>query len=165
MSDYVTPIFTIRKIRPKEDATFYQLNCPDWINVVPVTKENEVVLVRQYRYGTSEETLEIPGGQMDPGDKSPMDAAVREFSEETGYGMGRWSTLGWVHPNPAIQSNRCHSFLATDLRKVAEPKPDPNEGFEEQFVRLSDVPGLVTGGRITHSLVIGAFYLLHARQD
>jgi 8-oxo-dGTP pyrophosphatase MutT (NUDIX family) len=146
------------------DHPFYVLDAPAWINVIPLMSDDRVVMIRQYRFGTEEETLEIPGGMCDEGE-SPAEAAHRELLEETGFAAGSLVELGSVHPNPAIQSNRCHSFLATDLRRIADPKPDPNEGFEEELVRLSEVPGLVTGGRITHSLVIGAFYLLNARKD
>ncbi len=142
--------------------SFYCIDAPDWINVIPLTKDDEVVLVRQYRFGTTDFTLEIPGGMCDPGE-SPLEAARRELAEETGYGSDGWVELGWVHPNPALQGNRCHTFLARQARRVAEPRPDPHEAFELSKVPLGEIPALIGDGKITHSLVVAAFQLLTIR--
>ncbi len=142
--------------------TFYCIDAPDWINVIPLTQDGEVVLVRQYRFGTTDFTLEIPGGMCDPGE-SPIEAARRELAEETGYASDGWVELGWVHPNPALQGNRCHTFLARSARLVAEPQPDPHEAFELSRVPLGEIPALIGDGKITHSLVVAAFQLLTVR--
>src|SRR5690349_16614812 len=83
------------------------ISCPDWVNVIPVTRSGEVVLVRQFRFGIWQDTLEIPGGMVDDGE-APADAALRELEEETGYRPRELVPLGSIHPNPALQSNRCH---------------------------------------------------------
>lgn len=143
----------------KHPDPFYVVDSPDWINVIPLTAGGRVLMIRQFRFGTGAETLEIPGGMCDPGE-DPAQAARRELLEETGYSAASVIPLGSVHPNPAIQSNRCHSFLADGLNRVSDPDPDPNESFEQLQVPLSDVPGLIASGRITHSLVVAAFHLL-----
>ena len=142
---------------------FYVVSAPDWINVIPLLDDDRVVMIRQYRFGTESETLEIPGGMCDPGENA-LAAAHRELLEETGFSASSVTPLGAVHPNPAIQNNRCHTFLATGLSREAEPQPDTNEGFEERLVPLADIPGLIAGGEITHSLVVAAFYLLGSRR-
>lgn len=141
--------------RPPRD--FYVVEAPDWINVVPVTPGGEVVLVRQYRFGIAAATLEIPGGMCDPRE-APRDAAARELREETGYASDELVDLGWVHPNPAVQTNRCHSFLARHARRVGDPTPDPDEAFEIVTVPLGAIPALIRSGEITHALVVTAFY-------
>ena len=138
---------------------FYVVTAPDWINVIPVTDDDRVILVRQYRFGIEGSTLEIPGGMCDEGE-APADAARRELREETGYDAGELELLGSVHPNPAIQNNRCHSFLAPGVRRVGAPDPDADEAIEVVEVPLSEIPGLIAGGKITHALVIAAFHYL-----
>jgi 8-oxo-dGTP pyrophosphatase MutT (NUDIX family) len=142
-----------------DPATFYRITAPDWINVVPLTESDEVVFVRQYRFGTESFTLEIPGGMCDPGEE-PLTAAVRELREETGYTAGEMTPLGFVHPNPALQNNRCHSYLARGLQSSGPPEPDEHEELEVSHVPLARVPDLIRDGAITHSLVVAAFHLL-----
>ena len=141
------------------EEPFYIIDAPAWINVIPITADDRVLMIRQYRWGTEELTLEIPGGMCDPGE-SPLTAAHRELREETGHVAGEMRELGWVHPNPAIQNNRCHSYLARDVVEVGAPQPDPNESFEQISVPLSEIPGLIRERKITHALVVTAFQML-----
>jgi len=87
------------------------LEAPDWINVVALTQEGKLVMVRQHRFGNGEITMEIPAGIIEEGEES-RDAATRELLEETGYSTKKWEYLGWVAPNPAFLNNRCHHWLA-----------------------------------------------------
>ena len=139
---------------------FFVLDAPDWVNVIPLTPDNQVVCVRQYRAGTDTVTLEIPGGMIDPEDPTPTAAAAREMREETGYLADRYESLGVVAPNPAIQSNRCHTICAIDAYRDGPQNLEGSEVIDVELVDLSDIPSLITTGRITHSLVIAAFYLL-----
>ena len=141
---------------------FYVVRAPDWINVVPVTDSGEVVLVRQYRFGVDEVTLEVPGGVCDPGEP-PEETARRELLEETGHRAGRIVSLGWVHPNPAVQDNRCHCFLALGCERVADPDPDPDEEFEVLTLPIPEVRRRMRHGEIRHALVLTSFHLIDAR--
>lgn len=164
---YTTPIFDLhmrKSVHPRRgERDFYVLDAPGWVNIIPVTREREVVLVRQYRHGVSAFTLEIPGGMMDPGDASPADAARREMREECGYDSESIIALGRVHPNPAIQPNFCYSFFARDVRKVAMPHPnlDGSEETEVVKVPLASIKDLIASGKISHALVIAAFSFFH----
>ena len=140
---------------------FHVLSAPDWVNVIPLTDEGRVVLVRQFRFGIEAETLEIPGGMCDPGE-SPEAAALRELREETGCEARSVEAIGWVHPNPPLQTNRCHSFVARGLTRSA-PSPDPGERIAVVEVEAGEIPSLIREGRISHALVLAAFHLASLR--
>ena len=139
---------------------FVVLESPDWVNVIPLTDDGQVVLIRQFRHGTRDVSLEVPGGVVEA-DEPPEAAAVRELREETGYVPSRVKYLGFVSPNPAIQGNRSHTFLAEGCRLAAEPQPDAFEHIEVQLCPLDDIPSLIRGGEISHSLIVSAFALLY----
>ena len=137
-----------------------RLDCPDWVNVIAVTPDEQLILIRQYRFGISAVTLEVPGGMVDAGE-DPARTAARELEEETGYVPGRVVPLGLVHPNPALQGNRCHTFLALDCVKAHEGHPDAGEDIAVELHPRASVPRLILEGAITHSLVVVAFFLEH----
>ncbi len=140
-----------------EEHKFFVIESPDWVNVVAVTDRDEVLLIRQYRHGIGSETIEIPGGCVDPGE-TPLEAAKRELLEETGYVSDDWSCIGQVIPNPAIQTNTCYIFLAAGSRKEKDPSFDTTEHIVTFKAPVEDIPKLVLEKRITHSLVVSAFY-------
>ncbi|HJU09720.1 MAG TPA: NUDIX hydrolase, partial [Candidatus Binataceae bacterium] len=122
---YSTPIFDLHRHKSSHpnrgERNFYVLSAPGWVNIIPVTAGQEVVLVRQYRHGIGDFTLEIPGGMIDPEDPDPAEAARREMREECGYDSSVIIPLGRVHPNPAIQPNFCYSFFAPNVVRIGEP--------------------------------------------
>lgn len=95
---------------------------------------------------------------MDAVDADPAVAATRELLEETGYRAAEMIPIGYVTPNPAILDNHCYTFLAKDARPVAPPQLDGTECIELALADISDIPTLISGGQITHALVIAAFY-------
>ena len=94
---------------------------------------------------------------VDPGEE-PLETAKRELLEETGYAGENWVSIGEVYPNPAMQNNRCHTFLATNCKKVGETSFDATEDINTYTKPLNEIPNLVSEGKITHSLVVAAFY-------
>jgi 8-oxo-dGTP pyrophosphatase MutT (NUDIX family) len=137
---------------------FYVIEATDWVNIIPVTPEGQLVFIRQYRHGVREVTLEVPGGMVDPGETA-AEAARREMHEETGYDTEQIIHLGGVAPNPAIQNNLCHSYLALDARPAGTQNLEGTEEIEVVLVDPAEVPGLIVSGQITHALVVTAFYL------
>ena len=162
LGDY--KVFSVRGDRTRSPRTgrphdFYVLECADWANVVALTPERDVVLVRQFRAGTRTVTLEIPGGSVEKGETAAA-AVRRELREETGYAARTWKRIGVVHPNPAIQGNRCSTWLARGCRRGGDLIPDEGEDLAVELVPLRRIPGLIRKGLITHSLVIAAFHFL-----
>jgi ADP-ribose pyrophosphatase len=147
-----------RSPRTNRVGTFYTIQGNDWVNVIPVTDDNEVVMIRQYRHGSEDVTLEVPGGLVE--EANPEAAALRELLEETGYSGESVTYLGATNPNPAIFSNLCHTFLVEGASKVAESSLDPDEDIDVVLVPLSDIPVMIKDGTITHALVVVAFHLL-----
>jgi len=148
---------TLISPRTGDPHDFLILETRDWCNIVPLTPRGDVVMVRQHRYGTDEETLELPGGMIDPSDPSPLEAARRELLEETGYAAADIVQTGVIAPNPALQTNRTFSFLARDVTLSRAPVLDGGEDIEVVLVPLVEIPERVARGEISHALVVVAF--------
>ncbi|MFX0092793.1 MAG: NUDIX hydrolase [Candidatus Hodarchaeota archaeon] len=140
---------------------FFAFESNDWINIIALTSNLEVVTIRQYRAGTKLVTLEIPGGLIDPGEE-PLEAAKRELEEETGFVSNHWSHIGATEPNPALFTNLCHTFLALNCSKKGKLHLEPREIIETELLPLKKIPELI-GQEIKHALVIVAFHFLFQR--
>lgn len=163
---YETPIFSLheKKVLPdagSDAASFYVLQAPEWINVISLTEDNNIILVEQYRHGIDEPTLEIPGGMVDEGEQ-PIEAAKRELQEETGYEADSWEALGKVSSNPAILSNFTHLYLATRCKKTGPQQTDGHEDINVHTMPLHEFLSLVEEDVVHHSIVLAgvAKYLL-----
>jgi len=156
-------IFTVRsdeKISPRtgQRHDFYIIDCVDWVNVLAVTPQQELVMVEQFRHGSNTVELEIPGGIMDKSESSPVETAVRELREETGYAGQNARRLADVFANPAIMSNTCHTVLIENCSLQHDVEWDSGEDMLTRLVPVDEVPALVTAGRIKHPLVVVALY-------
>ena len=157
-----TRVLELRSVRYRhphrgEERDYIVAHAPDWVNIVAATPGGGLVLVRQFRFGTGALSLEVPGGVMEQGE-DPIAAAVRELSEETGYG-GPARLLGSVHPNPAIMDNRCHIVLVEGAAPVGPVRWDDDEEIEVLVAPVADALAWARSGAITHSLTIAALML------
>jgi 8-oxo-dGTP pyrophosphatase MutT (NUDIX family) len=136
---------------------FVRLRSADWVQIVPVTRAHEIVMVRQYRHGSGSIVLEIPGGLVDRGE-DPAAAAVRECLEETGYLAGSVHSMGSMNPNPALFSNRLHSFYARGVERIADVQNTGTELTEVVLVPVRELRGLLRDNRIDHTLVAATLW-------
>lgn len=146
-----------------EGREFTVVSAPDWVNVVAVTPDDRLVLVRQFRFGIDAFSLEIPGGVIEPGEE-PLAAAARELAEETGFAGRPPVLLASVHPNPAIQDNRCHLALIEGAERRGDTAWDRDEEIEIATAPVAEVLAWARAGRITHSLVLCALFHYEARR-
>jgi ADP-ribose pyrophosphatase len=162
-------VFKVREDFCERDSdgakhNFFVIENPDWVNVIALTKERELILIEQYRQGTEEIILEIPGGMIDENEDAE-NAARRELTEETGYEAGKFIFLGKSRPNPAIQTNWMYHYLAVDCVKTQETAFDEHESIIVKLVPLADAGDLIINGQITHALVLAAFTMFFLKRE
>ena len=145
----------------KRNSTFYRMHFPRWVNIIPVTPLGEVLFIKQFRHGIQSETLEIPGGIIEE-NEVPIDGAKRELLEETGYSSNEWVDLGFVSPNPAIQSNLCYVFLAKNVVKTNDTDFDPDEEIFSKLVPLDKLSETIAL-EVNNAIVLSSFALAWAK--
>ncbi len=145
--------------RTRKEVEIYRLTSNNWVNVIPITPEGDIVMVKQYRHGTRSFTLEVPGGLVDDSDTSPVEAGRRELLEETGYTSDHIELVGGISPQPAIFSNILYTCVARDVQKVAEQNLDEGEDIEIKLLSPKEVKKLISEGVINHALVIASLAL------
>ncbi len=153
-----------RHARDRHEGEFVIIEANDWVNVLALTDDGRMLLVRQFRFGIHDFTLEIPGGVIETGE-DPVAAGVRELREETGYAGRAARLLAQVRPNPAIQANVCHIVLVEGCVHVGETQFDPNEEIEVSLLPIDEVVAKAERGEIKHSLVVDALFYLRAWRE
>jgi 8-oxo-dGTP pyrophosphatase MutT (NUDIX family) len=150
------------KISPRtgKEHDFYVLDSVNWVNVIAITPDQQLVFVEQYRHGSNTVELEIPGGMMDSGETDPVATAVRELREETGYEGEHARLLGKIWSNPAILNNRTYTVLVENCELKHGVEFDSGEDLITRLVPVPEIPKLVADEKIGHSLVVVALYYL-----
>ncbi len=150
-----------RNDKEASEADFFVMDVADWAVTIALTPDNNIVLVQQFRFGTGDFSWELPAGVVDSGEAA-LEAGVRELYEESGYRGDEPVILGAVHPNPAIQRNRCHIILIQNARRIDDGSPGVHEFLEVRELPLRKLFEWALNGTITHAIVHAAlFYLEH----
>ena len=148
----------VRSPRTGEIREMLALQFPDWVITLALTRQQEVVMIRQYRHGTEQVCLELPGGLVDPDDASPELSARRELLEETGFTVSNIRLIGECYPQPAILSNRCFFYLAEGAVKSQQQNMDAGEDIEILTIPLDKIRTKIENKEIDHGMVLLAFY-------
>lgn len=158
-SRHIHPRFRLDTVELANGKTFEPMvfEFRSWANVLAITKNNEVVLVKQYRHGVRENLLELPGGVVDEGE-DPLEGARRELMEETGYSAKNIVEVGRIYPNPAIQHNTLFCYVATDVEKIGVQHLDEAEEIEVHLVPLDDLVEMVRRGEFRHALHVAVLF-------
>ncbi len=148
-----------RSPRTGQEHNFYIIDFPNWVQIIPITPDDRLVLVRQYRHGCGQIFLELPGGLIDKDDLSPDKTAKRELLEETGYLEKDLSLLTSTYPQPAVLNNMGLTYLTMGVKKVTEPNLDAAEDIEVCLVELQRIPEMIRDGEINHGQTVMALSL------
>lgn len=127
------------------------LHFPHWINVIALTKDGQFVMIDQYRHALGETHYELVAGVVDPGE-TPLQAAQRELSEETGFGGGTWQLFMTLSPNPTNHDNLSFTFLAVDVERISTPHQEASEDIHVHIIQQDDVYRLLQDGEIVQAL-------------
>ena len=149
----------VTAISPKtgNEHGFFVLDTVDWVNVLPITPDQEVVFVRQYRHGSDAISLEIPGGMVDAGE-TPIVSAARECLEESGFRASHLTSLGVLNPNPAVFNNQLHTFVAENVVIEGDIQNTATEQTEVVLVPRAELASYLLDGRIDHALVAATLW-------
>jgi 8-oxo-dGTP pyrophosphatase MutT (NUDIX family) len=155
---------TVRLPVGKSLSPYHVIEVADWVNVLAINEAGNVVLIEQYRHAVGHTMLEIPAGHVD-GNEGPEAAVRRELLEETGYSGGTWHALGALHPAASRFTNEVHSYLALNVRKVAEPHREASEDIRvREMPWASFAEGLRSGVlRLREANQMSTIFLLHLR--
>jgi 8-oxo-dGTP pyrophosphatase MutT (NUDIX family) len=154
----------VRSPRTNKEMEVHTFHSSPWTMVLPITAEQEVVMIRQYRHGTEAVSLELPGGLVESEDGTPDDGARRELLEETGYHSPSLLKLGECYPQPAILSNKCYFFLAEHAVKVRKPVLDDGEDIQVIKMPLMEIMSKIRHSEIDNGMVLLAFSLFWMKQ-
>lgn len=129
-----------------------------WATIMALTRQQEVILIRQYRHGVKDIIWEFPGGVVEP-HEDPLEGARRELLEETGYAAGSFIQTGVLSPNPDNHSNHIHTFLALDAEKVSGQALDANEEIQVFPTALAEVIRMARAGELPQAMQVSALFL------
>jgi ADP-ribose pyrophosphatase len=144
--------------------TYYVRENQDFVQIVPISAEGKILIVRQYRHGPQIISTEVPGGLIDPGEE-PIQAAERELLEETGCMADRFEAVTPLYTNPARNTNRTHTFIAHNARIIQPPEQEDTEHIEFEFVSRDQVFALIDKGHFGHALHVASLFLALRQLD
>ena len=137
---------------------FYVFEYNPWVTIVPITSNQEVVLIKQYRHGAGRIETELPAGSKDHSDLSIKAAAERELREETGYTADQFEFVGKMSPNTSSHNNESHVYVAHDVRCTESQNLDSSEEIDVFTVPLQQLPDMINRGEFGQAMHVAALH-------
>ncbi|MEG1980820.1 MAG: NUDIX hydrolase, partial [Victivallaceae bacterium] len=144
---------------------YYVLEYPEWVNILAITTDRQVVMIRQYRHALGKCNFELPAGVCDPEDRSILAAAQRELSEETGFGGGEWEEYMVLSANPSTHTNLTHTFIARGVTKLSAQHLEKSEDITVYLLSKDEVFELLRQGEIVQALMAAPLWRWFCEQD
>ncbi len=136
---------------------YYVLEYPTWVNMIGVTSQNTILMVRQYRHGAHDIFLELPAGVVEK-DEDPAEAARREMLEETGYSFTDVDYICELYPNPSTSDNLTYTYLLTGGERIQDQQLDSSEDIEVVEMTIDEVKDLLFNNKIGQALHSAALF-------
>lgn len=146
-----------------EVPDFYITEVPDWVNVIAITADGKFIIEEQYRHGIQKVCFELCAGMVDEGE-IPLNAAKRELLEETGYTGGNWTAYGMTVPNASGSTTKCYHFLASDVERIQNPKPEKTEDIKIHLLTEQGLKQLMLDGRIADAVMLAPLWRYFANK-
>jgi ADP-ribose pyrophosphatase len=158
-SKYLRPRFRFDQVELPNGKVFEAtaLEFRSWASVMAITRDQQVVLIKQYRHGAQDIVWEFPGGVVDD-DENPLDGGRRELLEETGYTASSLIEVGKFYANPALQTNLMYGYLAYDAEKTGIQKLDEAEDIEVHLVQLNELIAMTKRGEFLNGLQVAVLF-------
>jgi len=153
-----------RSVRTGKTHDFFVTELADGVHTIAVTPDDQVVLVSQFRAASRRDSLETPGGLLEPGE-DPGEAGARELLEETGYAGDPPESLGILRPNPALLTMAITTVVIRNARRIAEPRPDASEELAVVLAPASETHAMIRDGRIDHAVCVAGLLMWLAGRD
>ena len=142
---------------------FYVTEAPDWVNVIAITTDGKFIIEEQYRHGIQKVCFELCAGMVDEGE-APLEAAKRELLEETGYSGGNWTAFGMSVPDASGSTVKCYHFIATDVERKQNPKPEKTEDIKIHLLTEQQLKQIMLDGRIAEAVMLAPLWRYFANK-
>ncbi|MED3563087.1 NUDIX hydrolase [Bacillus xiapuensis] len=139
----------------EEETTFSYLDFAKGVCVLPITEDNKVICLKQYRHAIKSWEWELPAGMIDEADLPPIETAKRELEEETGYSAEHWLDLGSFYPSPGSTSEEIFLFAAAGLT-ATEQNLENSEQIELHKISMEELKTLIKLGDFKHGAGLAA---------
>ncbi len=145
--------------RTQQTGDFIVTNYSDSVQILAITTNNEIIFVNQFRFGSEKMSLELPAGRLE-NYESPLEGAIRELREETGYVGENFQLITTIYPNPAIMTNKIHLIKCENCQKLYSTNFDQFEDIETVLLKKSEIQRFISLKKINNCITLSALVFM-----